>query len=84
MMTARQFANILVSVLGLYLCVTSLPLVIEIIWYGCRQWWSFFSTDDTAAFFQCRLGPILSFAFGVLLIFKSQWIAARWIAKDKE
>ena len=84
-MNTKQLANVLVRILGLSMCVGSVPGIITGILCFMQYWWSKSNTVGSTTFGDFYLSSSLaSLVLGVLLLAKSRWIVTRLIAKDEE
>ena len=84
-MKSKQLANVLIKVIGLYICLDDIPSIIAGIlaffWRGVgdAKW-----ADETMRYFAFSIGSAMQLVVGILLIIMSRKLAGFWFKDENE
>lgn len=85
-MKSKQLANVLIKILGLYICLLAVPSCVSAILYGILELLGA-KTDITGMAMRMgtyAIGAAVQAAIGIVIIIKSQKISAFWFKNDDE
>jgi hypothetical protein len=85
-MKSKQLANVLIKIVGLYVCLLAIPSCVAGILYGFSAFGMKTDTTGMAIFMRMgnyAIGAAIQAAVGIVLIAKSQKVAG-WMFKSDE
>lgn len=90
-MKSKQLANVLLKILGLSMCLHSIPSIVSSITISCIPLWQGATPLSDKLFYQAianglswAASGVIEIVIGVLVIAKSQKISERWFRNEDE
>jgi hypothetical protein len=83
-MKSKQLANVLIKILGLYICLLAIPEVFSGIAAAFLRAAGASKVDEGMWIFSNAIGAAVQAAIGIFIITKSQKIAAFWFKAEDE
>jgi hypothetical protein len=85
-MKSKQLANVLIKIIGLYVCLTAIPSILSGILVGLSSlgWTKTDTTGMVMRMVSYSIGYAVQSAIGIFLIIKSRKIAEFWFKNEDE
>lgn len=83
-MKSKQLANVLIKIIGLYICLCAIPGIVSGILYAIVAIFPTKMDEPLLRMFYYSIGDAVQVIVGIFLICKSQKLAAFWFKNEDE